>query len=495
MKPGPKILSVTVLLVLVFSCTTMRQSGIPSIVNVPSMYNPVSVRMHPVYAVYHESAGQSDLIVKIFPSELLYSGGIEPNQLLALVRLKYTLTDISDPDSPVLADSGTVTYKIPREEADRRFVASIPLKAGEEKYYQLMIVTRDQVRREENTTYMYVDKRSRLTAQNFMITDPESGVPLFQPYVNDSTAFRIMTRNTGQDRIFVSWYGNELPVPRPAFSDAPETEVQSRPDSTWVLPLGDELIYTLNNRGIYHFRLDTTVSQGLTLFNFGGTYPEMKDARELIEPLIYLSTSAEFRQLQGASNPKLALDNFWLEKAGNTARARELIRVYYNRVYYSNHYFTSMKPGWKTDRGMIFIIFGPPQTVTTVAGQEKWIYYRRNYSTSVTFTFNHVQSDYSLEEYELQRSENYDSFWRQAVDTWRRGGNGFRVFEEITSQCNHCKNTEQNRQSPTDNPARDLAHDLAYRLTMDIIDVTFFERHIPKFLHSSPSSNWSLTRL
>ena len=122
-----------------------------------------------------------------------------------------------------------------------------------------------------------------------------------------------------------------------------------------------------------------------------------------------------------APNLKLALDNFWLDRTGNPDRARELIRVYYNRVYYSNYYFTSMKPGWKTDRGMIFIIYGPPQTVTTLPNQEKWIYYKNNYSTTVTFTFDYVPTPYSLSNYVLQRSDSYDTYWRQAVDTWRNG--------------------------------------------------------------------------
>jgi GWxTD domain-containing protein len=155
--------------------------------------------------------------------------------------------------------------------------------------------------------------------------------------------------------------------------------------------IGGDFIYTLSNRGIYHFRLDKNANQGMTLINFGSDFPEMKEARELTEPLAYLSTASEYNQLQAAANAKLALDNFWLQKAGNTARARELIRVYYNRVYYSNLYFTALKPGWETDRGMIYIVFGPPQTVTTAAGQEKWIYYRKNYSSSETFTFDHVR--------------------------------------------------------------------------------------------------------
>jgi GWxTD domain-containing protein len=421
MKKG--LIQVWLLTLLLFfvSCASLRQSGIPSIVSTPSLYNPVSVKMHPAFIVYHGNTDSSQLVVKIFPTELLYSGGIEPNKMLGLVRMRYLLTDITDDKSPVLADSGTVTFRIPREEADKRFIATITLRAAEGKLYQLAVVSRDQVRREENSTYLYVDKRSKLSSQNFMLIDPATGLPFFQPYITDSTEFRLITNNTGYQNIYVSYYGNQLPLPRPAFSDAPAAEVAERADSIWELPLNDSFIYRLNYNGIYHFRLDTASDDGLTLFNFGESYPEVNQAPDLIEPLAYLTTSIEYKQLQSALNPKLALDDFWLEKAGNTERARELIRVFYNRVYYSNYYFTSLKPGWKTDRGMIFIIFGPPQSVTSIPGQEKWVYYKNNFETTVTFTFNHVPSRYTLENYELERSVNYDSYWRQAVDTWRRG--------------------------------------------------------------------------
>ena len=36
---------------------------------------------------------------------------------------------------------------------------------------------------------------------------------------------------------------------------------------------------------------------------------------------------------------------------------------YYRRVRFANEEFTQYKDGWKTDRGMIYILFGPPNQV------------------------------------------------------------------------------------------------------------------------------------
>ena len=75
-----------------------------------------------------------------------------------------------------------------------------------------------------------------------------------------------------------------------------------------------------------------------------------------------------------AEDKKLALDKFWLAKAGSEERGKELIRKYYNRVQDANNYFSSYTEGWRTDRGMISIIFGKPNVVTRTRREEIWSY-------------------------------------------------------------------------------------------------------------------------
>ena len=59
---------------------------------------------------------------------------------------------------------------------------------------------------------------------------------------------------------------------------------------------------------------------------------------------------------------------------GNIDKARELIRIYYTRILYSNYYFTSYKEGWRTERGMIYTIYGPPDKVYKTSDGESWGY-------------------------------------------------------------------------------------------------------------------------
>ncbi len=410
------------LMLLPVACFTPKPAAKePGVINLSNMYNPVNTRLHPAFTIYHDSPTSSLLLIKIFPSELLYSGTIEPNKLLGMVRLTYQLSDITEPEKPVVADSGRITYSFARENADKRFLTQVVLAAQAGKRYQLMVILKDLVRSEEILNYFYLDKISPLSEQNFMLLETVENNPVYQPYVVGGTKFRLNYSGGAYDTVYVRYYGKEIPMPKPSFSMSREREFLETSDSIWILPFKNGLTYQLNYEGIYHFQLDTNHTDGLTLFNFGTGFPRIQDAEHMIEPLAYLASTAEYEALKKAANQKLAVDNFWLDKTGNVEKARELIRVYYNRVFFANYYFTSFKPGWKTDRGMIFIIYGPPQAVKVTTTQEKWIYYKNNFTTTVTFTFDHTPTPFALDNYTLQRAENYDSYWRQAVDTWRRG--------------------------------------------------------------------------
>ena len=56
--------------------------------------------------------------------------------------------------------------------------------------------------------------------------------------------------------------------------------------------------------------------------------------------------------------------SLWKERdpTPNTER-NELMEEYYERVSYVNEHFDGWQPGWETDRGMIYILFGPPDEI------------------------------------------------------------------------------------------------------------------------------------
>lgn len=406
-------------------------AGCTSSVNTPvkepnfaKSYNPSSSKIHPSFTVYHDSEGSSQLFMKIFPKELLYSQANPEAIYKASLRVSYVLTNIGDTtrNNVVVADSGSIIYTFKREGVEQRFIASIKMVSEPQNLYLLKVTATDMIRKEEVIRYIYVDKRSNFSQQNFLVLDSLGKVPYFSPFVMGKNIFRLESKNVNDyDTIFVLYYGSEMPLPKPSFSTSREREFLQKPDSIWKLPFRRNLVYQLFYEGMYFFQLDTNLSEGLTLLNLGDDFPQIKTPEQLVDPLAYLTSSVEYTQMKNANNKKIMVDDFWLERGENLDRARELIRIYYNRVYLANYYFTTFKPGWKTDRGMIYIIYGPPQATYRSVDNEKWVYYRKNYSSSITFTFNYNQSPYTQDNFILQRSETYDYHWRQAVDSWKGG--------------------------------------------------------------------------
>src|SRR5215203_6726531 len=58
------------------------------------------------------------------------------------------------------------------------------------------------------------------------------------------------------------------------------------------------------------------------------------------------------------------IENFWRRRDPNPdTEENEYREEYYERIAYANEHYTSGIPGWKTDRGRIYITFGKPDSV------------------------------------------------------------------------------------------------------------------------------------
>ena len=115
------------------------------------------------------------------------------------------------------------------------------------------------------------------------------------------------------------------------------------------------------------------------------------------------------------------IENFWLTHGGNEERSRLLIKKYYGRVRDANKYFASYTEGWRTDRGMIYTIFGMPNSIYKSPESESWTYGTVNSSLALNFFFIKVNNPFTENDYSLSRSPSYESNWFRAVEIWRQG--------------------------------------------------------------------------
>lgn len=174
--------------------------------------------------------------------------------------------------------------------------------------------------------------------------------------------------------------------------------------------------HSLRKEGLYFVQTDTQSNKGVFLHCMDADFPEMTRLEDLLLSIRYISTNEEYYRLQRSEDKKKALDEFWLARNDDKEVARQLIRIYYNRILAANRFFTTFKAGWKTDRGLIFSIFGVPAEVYRYPQQELWRYYLGGGRSATDFHFRKVE-----EEYILQRGPYLGEVWDRQIRRWRQG--------------------------------------------------------------------------
>ncbi|MFD2532749.1 GWxTD domain-containing protein [Gracilimonas halophila] len=194
-----------------------------------------------------------------------------------------------------------------------------------------------------------------------------------------------------------------------------------------------ELAFENLERGNY--RLEVTSNEGDENEVYKGrafgikspNYPSLKTPSELARPLVYLMTDKEYENLISIKDPdslKHAVDRFWLSNIKNSNVAREVVSLYYQRVEEANKQFSNFKEGWKTDPGMIYILFGPPWYSDLFSNEMNWSYsYNRN-DPEKNFVFKRPKLKtkfYPWNNFLLERSNYYYNIQYSQIQHWRNG--------------------------------------------------------------------------
>ncbi len=89
--------------------------------------------------------------------------------------------------------------------------------------------------------------------------------------------------------------------------------------------------------------------------------------RESFDVLRYIADESEIQPLRMASpqDRKLLWDKFWADRDPiPETEINEFKEQFFDRVRIANEMFGGVRPGWQTDQGRIFIIYGDPDEVT-----------------------------------------------------------------------------------------------------------------------------------
>jgi GWxTD domain-containing protein len=105
------------------------------------------------------------------------------------------------------------------------------------------------------------------------------------------------------------------------------------------------------------------------------------------EDVAYIITNDErsaFKRLQTDEEREQFIEQFWLRRDPTPGTVvNEFKEEHYRRIAYANEHYAASIPGWKTDRGRIYITYGPPDekeshpsgSATSDVPNEQWLYH------------------------------------------------------------------------------------------------------------------------
>jgi len=332
----------------------------------------------------------------------------------------------------VLADTSTFKYDIKREEVGGEYSFRTPLSARDGNSYTAEIKIIDLIRQRTRQLFVDFERTGRYSGLNYRVSDHFTNNEVFSRTVKIDQYVNILAPSLHPDTLWIFYYKAVTAIPPSPSTILPEVTIAPEPEAIIPLVWSDTLPIMFPNTGIYLISVDSLIREGLVLCNFGPDHPTMARPETMIPPLAYIATPQEMDEMLTSEKPKLSLDNFWLERTGSIERSKELIRIYYNRTLFANYYFSSYKAGWLTDRGMIYIMYGPPDKVYKNAEGESWGYKRPPVKSRwgsryvmedqyLWFNFRKQKNLFSDNDFVLNRAGTPVSYWDIAVARWREG--------------------------------------------------------------------------
>ncbi len=394
------------------------------------LYNPTKSPINPRFNVINQTDESSELSVRFSTGDLFFSEANPQGVATAMVLITVKLFSMSL--GKALADTAVLNLNIIKEAGKQEYVFNIPLKVEKGNEYLAEVKILDRLRLLIAQSFVQFNTLSYNNKYNFRVQGHFDKNELFSPVLRIDEYVNLVYTRGHIDSLFVSFYKPFSEVPDPPSMLLPEKTLDYDPQKIVAIPYSDSLPMMFPKEGIYLCSIDRNVKEGFTFLNLGSTYPKVTTPEMMIEPLVYLASQDEMAELKSATKPKAALDEFWIKCGGNVDRARELIRIFYTRLLYSNYYFTSYKEGWRSERGMIYIIYGPPDKVYKTSDGESWGYKkpviksrwggRFTVSDSyLFFNFKKRENIYSDNDFYLSRSETLITFWDKAIASWRKG--------------------------------------------------------------------------
>jgi GWxTD domain-containing protein len=378
-----------------------------------SIVNPYSERPpnQPAfsYSIVHEDEKFSTLYFN-FDSSLLSFKKNESDSLFRSVyrivcHLQKRISNRRAADSVVFLFKSNFRSVVPPRIQDK-----CKIKLAQGSKYFLELIVQDVLSGNKKIITGKIDKTNDLVSDNYYLTsDTLIGSPISVAHVGNSLFFR-NKRLPLQKSYDVAHYPFSTSLASPPFDTEDDKPNSPFPDTSFRLTNQNNFFYLQPTKnGIYICRTNMDASDALKI-------PILKAEAILLPTFRYLTTIVEFDSLMMNQDKMASEKTFWLKCSGDQNRAVVLMSEWKRRIEISNYYFTSDREGWRTDRGMIYLLFGPPAQLNFTLSAETWIFH-----DGLIFEFKRRENSLSDNDFVLERKQEFSTIWYGAVDTWRQG--------------------------------------------------------------------------
>lgn len=413
-----KLVYLFILLAVICSCTQNKYTSPTPTTKTKSynfsyLYNPSKAAITFSHNIYFDSDSTATVFfVASFNNKNFKSNTNYPNEKNEFI-IRFVLRDSTN----ALCDSATIIY--PASNAFTPISNSFSLKVPKKSKYRLNMMLYDNKEQFSQRYVTIITNFQDYSANDFLIYEENKiGRNInSKKYLKTNHEYTISCRKDCS--IKVEYFSEKNYEFNPPYQININKETTLIADSTFLYTCNDKI--TFSKSGNYIFK-DT--ASGEYIFDIvakNNSYPNITTVREMIDPISLFTTNKIVTEIKNSDNVKNAIDNYWLSLSKSETLAKEQIRVFYRRIELANTFFTEDEDGWKSDRGMIFVIFGPPTILNLSDEGEEWYYGQDPTVAGLLFTFEKNINTNKTSKYRLIRDNAYQPTWAQAISVWKKG--------------------------------------------------------------------------
>jgi GWxTD domain-containing protein len=290
------------------------------------------------------------------------------------------------------------------------FLDSIEFELPLDKTIFYEIELTDLHKRTTKTYSTFWEREAMFIPEDFMLLSLSTGMVLTQPYIfNERVGLRSRMKAEKFKAVLYQTTQNHAQHMYEIENNPLYAKVEIASEQFVNLKELEELINTTNRETFFKVESNGEVQQKPFCFT-----KLIENEGLSIQPLIYFLEKDETVSFN-------SWVKFWFTAAANDPiKAEKLIKEFNRRVEYANTNFSSHKMGWKTDRGMMYLLHGPPDRISDDVRTETWSY---GFTSSVATSFVFVRNPSGLHssDYVLERSIGYRDMENAAIQRWKNG--------------------------------------------------------------------------